>query len=242
MKTEDIRVIILAGGKGTRLKPYTTVFPKPLMPIGEMPILEVVLRQLKSFGFRKITLSVNHLAELIRTFFGDGKNLGLEIRYCMEDRPLGTAGSLALVENVTENFLVINGDLLTTLDYGKMMEHHINSGATATIGVFPREVKIDFGVLELGKKGELLNYREKPRFEYLVSMGVNAFNIETLKYIVKNEYLDIPTLMMNLKNAGHEVMTFCSKCQWLDIGRPDDYDKAVELFEQSKEQYLKADK
>ena len=236
---KDIRAIILAGGKGTRLKPYTTVFPKPLMPIGDMPILEVVLRQLKSFGFEKITISVNHLADLIKTFFGDGRKLGLDITYCIEDKPLGTAGSISLVENLTEHFLVMNGDLLTTLDYGQMMRNHIDSKAAATIGVFPREVKIDFGVLELGQKGELIQYKEKPRFEYLVSMGVNAFDKSALEFIPKSQYLDIPTLMMNLKNAGKSVLTYRSDCQWLDIGRPDDYEQALTIFEQNKNLYLK---
>ena len=235
----DIRVVILAGGKGTRLKPYTTVFPKPLMPIGEMPILEIVLRQLKSFGFRKITLSVNHLANLIQTFFGDGDQLGLDICYCTEDKPLGTAGSLSLVEDVSEHFLVMNGDLLTTIDYRAMVNQHIKSDAMATIGVFPREVKIDFGVLELGSKGELLAYKEKPRFEYMVSMGVNMFHKSVLKFITPNVYLDIPTLIMSLKKAGKSVLSFKSDCEWLDIGRPDDYEKAVEEFEKEKKKYLR---
>lgn len=236
---KDVRVVILAGGKGTRLKPYTTVFPKPLMPIGEMPILEVVLRQLKSFGFQKITLSVNHMAELIQTFFGDGSQLGLDISYCMEDKPLGTAGSISLVEDITKTFLVMNGDLLTTLDYSAIVQSHIDSNSLATIGVFPREVKIDFGVLELGREGDLVAYREKPKFEYMVSMGVNVFNKSVLEFIPKGEYLDIPTLMMNLKKMGKKVTTFRSECEWLDIGRSDDYEQAVALFERSREKYLK---
>jgi NDP-mannose synthase len=238
-KSEDIRVVILAGGKGTRLKPYTTVFPKPLMPIGEMPILEVVLRQMKSFGFRKVTLSVNHLAELIQAFFKDGNSLGLEISYCMEDKPLGTAGSLSLVENLTDYFIVMNGDLLTTLDYKAMLLKHIQSQALATIGVFPREVEIDFGVLEIDSHGELVDYQEKPRCEYLVSMGVNVFQRSVLEFIPRGVYLDMPTLMMNLKKAGKLVMTFRSECEWLDIGRQDDYENAVELFKKSKQKYLK---
>ncbi|MBN1787187.1 MAG: NTP transferase domain-containing protein [Sedimentisphaerales bacterium] len=238
---KDIRVVILAGGKGTRLKPYTTVFPKPLMPIGEMPILEVVLRQLKSFGFKKITLSVNHLADLLQTFFGDGSKFGLDITYCMEDKPLGTAGSISLVNDITENFLVMNGDLLTTLDYGAMVKEHIKSANVATIGVFPRKVKIDFGVLDVADNGELMAYREKPEYEYLVSMGVNAFHKSVLEFIPDKQYLDIPTLMMNLKNAGKQVLAYRSECQWLDIGRPDDYERAVELFEQSRNEYLEED-
>jgi NDP-sugar pyrophosphorylase family protein len=157
----------------------------------------------------------------------------------MEDTPLGTAGSISLVENLTEHFLVMNGDLLTTLDYGAMMRHHIDSKASATIGVFPREVKIDFGVLELGQKGELLQYKEKPRFEFLVSMGVNAFHKSALEFILKSQYLDIPTLMMNLKTAGKQVLTYQSECQWLDIGRPDDYEQALAIFEQNKNLYIR---
>ena len=235
---KDVRVVILAGGKGTRLRPYTTVFPKPLMPIGEMPILEVVLRQLKSYGFKKITISVGHLADLIQTFFGDGSKLGIDITYCMEDEPLGTAGSLSLVDNLTDPFLVMNGDLLTTIDYSAMVKKHINSTAAATIGVFPRQVKIDFGVLELGEKGELLEYKEKPLLNYLVSMGVNVFDKSVLEFIPRGKYLDIPTLMINLKKAGKPVLTFRSECEWLDIGRPDDYEQAVVEFERSRNNYL----
>ncbi len=235
----NIRVVILAGGKGTRLKPYTTIFPKPLMPLGEMPILEVVLRQLKSAGFEKITISVNHKAHLIQTFFNNGSKLGLDLSYCEEDDPLGTAGSLSIVENLTENFLVMNGDLLTTIDYAAMVQAHIDSGATATIGAFPREVKIDFGVLGVNKEGELQNYREKPTYRYLVSMGVNVFNISTLEFIPDGQYLDMPKLMMNLREAGKIVTTYRSNCEWLDIGRADGYETAIEEFQRSRDKYLR---
>ncbi len=239
MDVKDVRVVILAGGKGTRLKPYTTVFPKPLMPIGDMPILEVVLRQLKYFGFKKITLSVNHMADLLKTFFGDGSKFDMDITYCVEDKPLGTAGSLSLVDDVTETFLVMNGDLLTTINYADMVSKHMESKAMATIGVFPREVKIDFGVLDLDDNGDLLAYKEKPRYEYLVSMGVNVFNKSALEFVKYREYLDIPTLMMSLKDAEKRFTTFRSDCRWLDIGRPDDYENAIEIFEKEKDIYLK---
>lgn len=236
---KDVRVVILAGGKGTRLRPYTTVFPKPLMPIGDMPMLEVVLRQLKSFGFEKITLSVNHLANLIQAFFGDGSCLGLDISYCIEKRPLGTAGSISLVENLTDTFVVMNGDLLTTIDYSALVHNHIHSGAAATIGAFTREVRIDFGVLDIGPNGELLEYIEKPRHEFSVSMGVNVLERSILDFIPHGQYLDIPTLMMNLKRAGKLVRTYRSDCEWLDIGRADDYEKAVVEFERSRSKYLR---
>ena len=236
---KDIRVVILAGGKGTRLQPYTKVLPKPLIPIGDMPILEVVLRQLKSYGFEKITLAVNHLANLICAFFGDGSDFGLQIDYCMETMPLGTAGSISLIENLTDTFLVMNGDLLTTIDYTSLIRFHIDSGSCATISIFPRTVKIDFGVLYINQKGELLNYKEKPVLEYLVSMGINVFDKSVLDFIPRNQYLDIPALMMQLKNAGKEIQTYKSNCKWLDIGRADDYETAVNLFKKSQDEYLR---
>jgi NDP-sugar pyrophosphorylase family protein len=239
MAIEDVKVVVLAGGKGTRLRPYTTVFPKPLMPIGDMPILEVVLRQLRSFGFRQVVISVNHLAELIQTFFRDGASLGLEISYCVEDRPMGTAGSLSLVPEVSDPFVVMNGDLLTTLDYSDILGQHRQSGADATIGACRREVKIDFGVLDIGAEGELVDYREKPLYEYFVSMGVNVFSRSALSYIPAGEYLDIPTLMMRLKAAGKAVHTYRSECEWLDIGRAEDYELAVHAFEERRALYLR---
>jgi NDP-mannose synthase len=236
---DGVRVVILAGGKGARLRPYTTCFPKPLMPIGDMPIIEVVLRQLRSYGFRKITVSVNHLAELIQTFCGNGAKWGLDIQYCVEDRPLGTAGSIGLVNDVTDPLLVMNGDLLTTIDYAEMVQSHVRSGACATIGIFDREVKIDFGVLDVDSAGDLVAYTEKPRMHYAVSMGVNVLSRAALDFIAHGQYLDIPTLMMSLKSAGRRVGTFRSACEWLDIGRPDDYEQAIAEFERSKAKYLR---
>lgn len=236
---EDIVAIVLAGGKGVRLKPFTTVLPKPLLPVGDIPILEVVLRQLKFYGFKKIVLSVNYLAKLIQTLISDGSELGLEIRYCLEEKPLGTAGSIALIENLSDTFLVLNGDLLTSLDYAAIVQTHKESGAVATIGAFPREIAIDFGVLELNDNGDLLAYNEKPKFEYIVSMGVNVFDKSACEFISAGEYLDIPTLMIRLKDAGRRVTTYRSDCEWFDIGRRDDYELAAVEFERSRKKYLK---
>jgi len=232
-------VVVLAGGKGVRLRPYTTIIPKPLMPVGDIPILEVTLRQLKSYGFKKVVLSVNHLAKLMQAFFTDGSNLGLDISYCLENKPLGTAGCISLIENLSDTFLVMNGDLLTTLDYDAIVRAHMESGAMATIGAFPREVAIDFGVLELGDNGELLEYKEKPKLEYTVSMGVNVFNKPACKFISQGQYLDMPTLMTRLKNAGKKVMTYRSDCEWFDIGRHEDYELAVVEFERLRGKYLR---
>ncbi len=235
----DVRVIILAGGLGTRLKPYTTILPKPLIPIGDMPILEVVLRQLRALGFRLVTISVNHLADLIQAFFGDGSKLGLEISYCIEDEPLGTAGSIALVDDLTDTFLVMNGDVLTTLDYRELVDAHIPAGADATVGVVPREVRIDFGVLERGPGGELQRYEEKPTLQYLVSMGINAFDRSVLEFVPRGRHLHIPTLMTTLKDAGRKVLTHQGRCEWLDIGKPDDYTQAFTDFERARGKYLR---
>jgi NDP-sugar pyrophosphorylase family protein len=172
-----MKAVILAGGKGTRLKPYTTVFPKPLMPIGDKPILEIVVRQLKSHGFEELIMAVGHLAELIMTFFNNGSKYGVKIKYTREDKPLGTAGPLALMKGeLNESFLMINGDVLTTLNYSDLIDYHKKNGAIATIALNKRTVKIDFGVPEVDKANNIVGYTEKPGIEYLVSMGVYVFD------------------------------------------------------------------
>lgn len=232
------RAVILAGGKGTRLAPYTTVFPKPLMPLGETPILEIVLRQLASRGFERVTLAVGYLAELIEAFFGDGSRYGLHIEYSREDEPLGTAGPLALVRGLTEPFLVINGDVLTTLDYGTFLIEHCVSGAIASIATKSRSTKIDFGIVESDEHGVITGYVEKPEHEYLVSMGVYAFSPEALVYIEPGEHLDFPDLILRLISRGEIVRSVPFDGYWLDIGRHDDFARAQEEFEAKRAEFL----
>jgi len=233
-----MRAIILAGGQGTRLRPYTTVLPKPLMPIGDMPILEIVLRQLKHAGFSRITLAVSHLAQLIEAYCGDGSRFGLRIDYSRESQSLSTAGPLRLISGLDETFLVINGDVLTTLDYGEFFRHHRESGAAATIAIHRRSVKIDFGVVETGASGELQRYIEKPEYHYRVSMGINILEPVALSMIATGESLGMPDLMLRLKEAGHRVATYEGPCEWLDIGRVDDYQTALDIFESHRADYL----
>ncbi len=222
-----MKAVILAGGKGTRLKPYTTVFPKPLMPIGDQPILEVVILQLKSYGFDEVIMAVGHLAELIVTFFNDGSKYGIKIKYTREDKPLGTVGPLALVKDVlNETFLMMNGDVLTTLDYSDLVDYHKRNGAIATIALKKRVVKIDFGVSEVDDANNIVGYTEKPAIEYLVSMGVYVFEPRVLGYIKSNEYLDFPDLIKMLISCGETVKGYSYDGFWLDIGRPDDYERA----------------
>lgn len=225
-----MRSIILAGGKGTRLAPYTTVFPKPLMPIGDIPILEIVIRQLAYYGFHNLTLAVGYLAELLMAYCGDGTKFGVHIDYSREEEPLGTAGPIALVKNLNDTFLVMNGDLLTTIDYSAMLASHRARGAIATVASYQRDVKIDLGVIEISDDFWITNYIEKPTYHYSVSMGIYIFEPAILNYIQPNQRLDLPELMINLIQDKQKVNVFPFKGYWLDIGRPDDYALAVHEF------------
>lgn len=234
-----MQAIILAGGKGTRLKPYTISFPKPLVPIGDYPILEIIIRQLASFGFDRVTISTGHLAELIEAYFGDGSRWGVKIEYVREYTPLNTAGALKLVEGCEDNFLVMNGDVLTTLDYGKLLELHTEKGVKATIAAKTRESKIDFGVLKLDGEDFLSEYIEKPVYTFSVSMGVYVLSKEVIDLIKDGESIGMPDLLLRLKDSGEKVYCHRSDCYWLDIGRIDDYEKAQEEFEAKKHIFLK---
>ncbi len=227
-----MKVVILAGGEGTRLRPYSTVFPKPLMPIGDKPILEIIIRQLSSQGLKDIIVTVGHLAELIMNFFGDGSQLGVSIKYSREDQPLGTAGGLGLIkEELKETFLMINGDTLTTLNFSDLINYHKRNGATATIALKKREVYIDFGITELDNSGSLKGYIEKPTIYHTVSMGVYVCEPRVLEYIKVVKRLDFPDLVKTLISKGEVIKGFIFDGYWLDIGRADDYVKANEDIE-----------
>lgn len=233
-----MKAIILAGGKGRRLEPYTTILPKPLMPIGDVPILEVVIRQLSKHGFKEITLAVGHLAELLIAYFNDGSKYGVEIEYLKEQTPLGTAGPLKQVSNLESTFLVMNGDVLTTLDYSKLITFHQQRRAIATIAMHKRSVEVDFGVMKVDKDNIVIGYDEKPTLGYLVSMGIYVFEPEVLDYIEPTEKLDFPDLVKHLLKSGEEVQGYPSEDYWLDIGRPDDYEKAIRDFEKMKNIFI----
>lgn len=225
-----MRAVILAGGVGSRLRPYTAVLPKPLMPVGDRPILEIVVGQLREAGFDRLTFAVGHLASLLRAFFGDGSRFGVSIDYSMEDSPLGTAGPLSLIEPPDEPFLVMNGDLLTDLDYRAMMELHHRSGAIATLAVARKEVKIDLGVLQMDDRGDVTGYVEKPTLHYDVSSGIYCFRPDILDHLERGARCDLPDLVHRLLAAGERVRTQPLTGYWLDIGRPEDYDTAVREF------------
>ena len=234
------RAVILAGGRGTRLAPYTTVLPKPLMPVGDVAILEVMLRQLRQHGVRRVTMAVGHLAELLMAYLGDGSRFGLTVDYSREEKPLGTAGPLKIIPDLGATFLVMNGDILTTLDYSALVEWHLRQGAAATISVFRRPVQIDLGIVKMDETNRLTDYIEKPTLHYEVSMGIYVFEPRVLTHIPSNDYLDFPTLVRKLMAAGEKVCGYPHEGYWLDLGRKEDYEQAVEDFERMRSEFLDA--
>jgi len=233
-----MKAVVLAGGKGTRLAPYTTILPKPLMPIGDMPILEVMLLQMKEAGFTQVVLTVGHLSELLRAFFKDGSQLGIDITYSYEKSPLGTAGPIALVDGLNDTFMVTNGDVLTTLNLRDMIRFHKEQKAIATIAAHQRQSKIDLGVLQEDGDYRITGYIEKPVYDFMVSMGIYVFEPAALPYITRNEYLDFPDLIKKLIAAGEKVVGYKFNGYWEDLGRPDDYARASKDFENMREQFL----
>jgi NDP-sugar pyrophosphorylase family protein len=233
------RAVILAGGKGTRLRPYTVVLPKPLMPIGEYPILEVIVRQLVDAGFDHITMAVNHQAEIIKAFFLNGERWGIRIDYSLEDTPLGTMGPLRLIDDLPENFLVMNGDILTDLDFADFYDSHATSQAVFTVSSMCRQHKIDYGVLETDEQGRLFGFKEKPGVSYQVSMGVYMVNSAIRSYIPGDRPYGFDNLMLDLLAAGRPAQVRPFEGYWLDIGRPDDYVKAIDEFEAMKSRFLR---
>jgi NDP-sugar pyrophosphorylase family protein len=233
------QAVILSGGKGKRLRPYTVVLPKPLMPVGEYPILEVIIRQLALQGFEQITLAVNHQAELIKAFFGDGSKWNIPINYSLEDEPLGTMGPLKLIHSLPEHVLVMNGDILTDLPFGNFFDSHVNNGAAFTICSHERVEKIDYGVLDTDN-GKLTGFREKPVSTYEVSMGIYMVSRQATDKIPANVPYGFDQLMLQLLKEQLPVRVEKYAGLWLDIGRPDDYLEAIEKFDQLKEKILYA--
>ena len=229
------KAVILAGGKGSRLAPYTTVLPKPLLPIGDRAILDVVVRQLQGHGFLDLTFAVGYLAHLIQAVFGDGAEHGVSIQYHREQTPLGTAGALSAIDGLDDTFLFMNGDVLTTLDYSKLYELHRRSGNVLTIASHRRVVPTDYGVIHTdgptGDTQRVTAYDEKPEIPFLVSMGVYVAEPSILDYIPRDEHFDMPEVVLRLIEAGEPVGSYLYDGFWLDIGRHADYEQAIREYE-----------
>jgi NDP-sugar pyrophosphorylase family protein len=235
------RAVVLAGGKGSRLRPYTVVLPKPLMPIGEYPILEVILRQLAGQGFDRVTLAVNHQAEIVRAFCGDGSRWGISIDYSLETVPLSTIAPLCLINDLPENFLLMNGDVLTDLSMQKLYEEHVTQKRLFTIAASERTNIVDYGVLH-ASENQLTGFEEKPRFQYLVSMGVYILNRSVLDRVPEGQKYGFDDLMLNMLARKESVHVERHSGYWLDIGRVDDYMRAVEEFDDRRKQLLPDEK
>jgi NDP-sugar pyrophosphorylase family protein len=233
-----MKAVVLAGGKGSRLAPYTRILPKPLMPIGDMPILEVILLQLKAAGVHEVVLTVGHLSELLHAFFRDGSQFGIEISYSFEECPLGTAGPIALVQGLNDTFLVTNGDVLTTLNLRELVQFHRQQNAIATVAAHHRQSKIDLGIIQKDGDCRITGYIEKPVYDFLVSMGMYVFEPRVLSYIPAGKYLDFPNLVQKLIAGGERVAAYQFDGYWEDLGRPDDYERASRDFETMRTQFL----
>jgi NDP-sugar pyrophosphorylase family protein len=229
-----VRAVVLAGGKGTRLAPYTSVLPKPLMPIGDRSILELVIGQLRDCGIKDVTLSVGYLSHLIKAVLEHSeKHEGVDISYVHEQEALGTAAPLRLVEGLTSTFIAMNGDVLTTLDYKDLLRHHRRDRNILTIATRARPIQIDYGVLHLGTNGSsnrVQAYVEKPKMTSTVSMGIYVLEPAALEYIPADGYFDIPDLVQALLSADERVGAYQYEGMWFDIGRRDDYERAVSAW------------
>lgn len=225
------RAILLAGGKGTRLKPYTLTMPKPLVPVGDYPIIEIIIRQLVKHGFTHITLTVNHMADMIKEFCGDGSKWGILIDYSLETKPLSTMGPLRLIQDLPENFLVMNGDVLTNINYGQFFDKHVKEGNVFTVSAYERDHKVDYGVLETNETNQLVAFKEKPILHYKVSMGVYMLNKACLDVIPDDTFYGFDHLMLDLIKNNNPATVKVFDGYWLDIGRPDDYEQAINDYE-----------
>ncbi|CAN7663886.1 MULTISPECIES: nucleotidyltransferase family protein [unclassified Variovorax] len=228
-----MRAVILAGGKGTRLRPYTTLIPKPLVPLGgKYSILEIIIMQLAQAGFTRITLAVNHLSQLIMAYFGDGSRLGVQLDYSLEEGELSTIGPLTLIPDLPENFLVMNGDILCDLNYRRFFESHVSSGSKVSVSAYRRQVRIDFGVLRYDENGRLKEFQEKPTYDFDVSMGIYCIHRSVVEALPKGGKYGFDELMVDGLKNNQNIAIWPFDGYWLDIGRPDDYQYADDHFEE----------
>jgi NDP-mannose synthase len=234
-----VRALVLAGGVGSRLQPFTIVVPKPLVPVGELPILEILIRQLRAQGFERVTLAVGYQAALIEAYCQDGERFGVPIDYVRETEPLGTAGCIALLDEIgADRLLVVNGDILTDLNMGVVVrEHDVSAGAT--ICTKRRTVEIAFGVVEADDDGNLAGYTEKPSYSYEVSMGINVLSAWAVeRFVAPSERLDMPDLIRRIATSGERVRVRHTDAAWLDMGSMDDLERAVDAFAAEPERFL----
>jgi NDP-sugar pyrophosphorylase family protein len=233
-----LRAVILAGGRGTRLHPFTAAVPKPLLPLGDRPILAILIDQLRRHGVKHVTLAAGHRADQLEKRFGDGAKLGVQIDYAVESSPLGTIGPLGSLSLGREDFLVANGDVLTDLDFARLADLHRRKGAAATVAVHRREWRSELGVVELGPGDEVQRYVEKPVRPYHVSMGIYVFAPRALRFVARGRAMDLPELVAELIDSGERVAAFPFDGYWRDLGGPADYRDARRDFARMRARFL----
>ncbi len=234
-----MKAVIMAGGKGRRLAPYSTILPKALMPIGDIPVLEIIIKQLESYRFKKIIIATGYLSELISAYFSQKNNFRVEISFSKEKTPLGTFGALSQIKGLDkEPFFVLNGDILTAINYTHMYKFHKNSKSVLTVAIQKRIIDIDYGVIEAAKNNQIIQHSEKPKIGLSVGMGIYIVDPMVLKYLKKDEKIDFPDVLHRLIADKQKVMAYLSKDYWMDIGRPDDYEKAVNDYLASPNSFL----
>ncbi len=234
------QAVILAGGKGTRLLPYTVVFPKPMLPLGGQPIIQIILTQLVKHGFTDIVISLGYLGDMIELYFRDKKHIGVNIRFVREQQPMGTAGALSLIEDLEEDFLVINGDILTSLDYRAMFDFHCKNSSALTVAVGMKEVCISLGILTLDGQDRVTGIEEKPTYRFNDNMGIYVYNRSTVSFLPRNQRTDLNVLMETLIGKNLPVFGYRSQdpYYWIDIGQHAEYEKANAEFEKYREVFL----
>jgi len=223
---DNMEAVILAGGKGARLKPYTAEIPKPLVTVGDHPVIEILLHRLKKASVKTVHLAVNHLAHLIMAALGDGSRWGMDINYHQEETPLSTVGPIKLINDLPSQFLVVNGDILTDMDFRQLYNQHCAGNALLTIATYRRTVTNDYGTLEVDSHGLATAFHEKPSFDFIVSTGVYIFSRDVLKYVPFGQPFGFDNLMETLLLHKEPVATYPFDGYWLDIGRVDDYEQA----------------
>jgi NDP-sugar pyrophosphorylase family protein len=233
-----MRAVIMAGGRGTRLAPLTTVLPKPLMPLTDRPIIDVILRQLVAAGVEEVTVSVGHLGGLIESWIRHDSDYGIPVTFLYEDEPLGTAGALGNIDRTEGTFLAMNGDILTTLEFADLAHVHEASGAIATMAVTERSVAVEYGVVHTSAVGHVERLEEKPVLRYTISMGVYAFSPQIVGLIDPGEHLHFPDLLLRAIDRGETVGTYPFDGHWRDIGNRDDYEAAITEFGEAPERFL----
>jgi len=224
------RVVIVAGGKGSRLLPKTSLVPKPMLRIAGKPILELIIMRAKNQGFLNFTLAIHHLGEVIEKYFGDGSSLGVNIEYLREKTPLGTAGALSLLESIpTEPLVITNGDVLTDVNFGKMLEFHLQNDATATMAVQIQEWQQPFGVVATNGI-HITGFEEKPNMQALVNAGVYILNPSVISFLNHNVPIDMPTLFESLRFDKYKTIAYILHENWIDVGTPEQFEHASENY------------